>query len=76
MSSIISFFKKAIGIAGPVPGKIAKERLSIMLVHQRSTNFLSDIDMKAFQNEIQNVVKKYLKISVDKSPQIFGKISS
>ena len=72
MSSFLNVFKRALGLASPVSRQVAKERLSIMLVHQRSTNLLSDIDMKAFQKEIQGVVSKYLKISVDKTPQITG----
>jgi septum formation topological specificity factor MinE len=72
MSSFLNVFKRALGLAPPVSRQVAKERLSIMLVHQRSTNILSDIDMKAFQTEIQGVVSKYLKISVHRTPQITG----
>lgn len=72
MSSFLSIIKSAFGLSAPVSRQIAKERLSIMLVHQRSSNLLSDVDMAAFQTEIQDVVRKYLKVSVGKAPQISG----
>ncbi len=68
---MVNAFKKAFGIGGQtVARQVAKERLSIMLVHQRSSNLLSEIDMKAFQSEIQGVVMKFLKVSPDRQPQI------
>lgn len=70
MASLVAVIKKAMGFASPISRQIAKERLSIMLVHQRSSNVLSEIDMQAFQKEIQGVVRKFLKVSPDKAPQI------
>ena len=71
MSNFVSAFKKALGLGGStVARQVAKERLSIMLVHQRSSNLLSEIDMKAFQSEIQGVVMKFLKVAPDRQPQI------
>ena len=75
MSSFIAVLKKTFGFAPPVSRQVAKERLSIMLVHQRSVNVLSDIDMSAFQKEIQDVVRKFLKISPDRAPQISGNLT-
>ena len=71
MNNFVSAVKKALGLGGSaVARQVAKERLSIMLVHQRSNNLLSEIDMKAFQSEIQGVVMRYLKVAPDRQPQI------
>ncbi len=74
MSGFLSRLKSAFGYNAPIARQVAKERLSIMLVHQRSTSLLSDIDMEAFQSEVQAVVRKYMKLSHDKIPQISGTI--
>ena len=73
MSNLVTAFKRALGLVSqPAAGKVAKERLSIMLVHQRSSDLLSEIDMNAFQAEIQGVVMKFLKVTPDRAPQISG----
>ena len=70
MASLVNVIKKAMGFTSPISRQVAKERLSIMLVHQRSSNMLSEIDMSAFQKEIQDVVRKFLKVSPEKAPII------
>ena len=72
MSAIINALKKSFGMGGGVSRSVAKERLSLMLVTQRSSAFLDGLDMEAFQGEVQQVVQKYMKIAAEKKPQIAG----
>jgi septum formation topological specificity factor MinE len=75
MSSFLRSLKSIFGggtIAQSQARSIAKDRLSLMLVTQRSSSFLSTVDMNAFQSEVGAVVQKYMKIASDKSPQISG----
>lgn len=74
MSGLLAFFKKSMGLAAkPNARSAAKERLSLMLVTQRSSAFLDGLDMEAFQGEVAQVVQKYMKIAAEKKPQIAGK---
>ena len=51
-------------IASNAPSRdIARERLSVMLVHQRNLQMLSDVDMDALQKELTAVVQKYIKVA-------------
>eukprot|EP01041_Mallomonas_annulata_P007362 gene7362-15032_t len=54
----------------PTARTIAKERLSIMLVHQRNSQILASIDMEALQKEVAAVVQKYIKVAQDKKPHV------
>lgn len=63
MSSFLQAVRQSLGLATPVSRSIAKERLSIMLVHQRNLEALSSIDMDALKHEVAMVVKKYVKLS-------------
>lgn len=69
MSKLMNIFKSVFQQQAQ-SGSVAKERLSLMLVTQRSSAFLSQIDMEAFQNEVAVVVKKYMKIAANKNPQV------
>ena len=69
MSKLLNIFKSVFSTTNQ-SGSVAKDRLSLMLVTQRSSAFLDQIDMDAFQNEVGAVVKKYMKIAADKTPQI------
>lgn len=59
----------------PPSAKIAKDRLSIMLVHQRNNDVLANIDMDALQKEVALVVQKYIK-GAQKPSQVSGKQSN
>jgi septum formation topological specificity factor MinE len=70
MSKFLGIIRQSLGFAPPVSRSVAKERLSLMLVTQRSSAFLDGLDMEAFQAEVATVVQKYMKIAADKNPQI------
>mmetsp|Transcript_5521 Transcript_5521/g.5698 ORF Transcript_5521/g.5698 Transcript_5521/m.5698 type:complete len:97 (-) Transcript_5521:169-459(-) len=70
MKNIINLFQKSMGMAEPTARKVAKDRLSIMLVHQRSTQILENVDMEALQKEVAAVVQKYIKVAQNKRPQV------
>ena len=42
---------------------IAKDRLSVMLVHQRNNDVIQNIDMDALQAEVAGVIAKYVNIA-------------
>ena len=74
MSRFMTLIRQTFGGApAKSAGSVAKDRLSLMLVTQRSSAFLSSVDMDAFQAEVAEVVKKYMKIANKKSPTISGK---
>jgi septum formation topological specificity factor MinE len=75
MSGFLALVKKSFGMGGGVSRSVAKERLSLMLVTQRSSSFLDGLDMEAFQAEVAGVVQKYMKIANEKKPVIAGKSS-
>jgi len=45
----------------------AKERLSVMLVHQRNSDVFQAIDMEALRKEVAGVIKKYIKVAEEKN---------
>jgi cell division topological specificity factor MinE len=45
----------------------AKERLSVMLVHQRNSDVFQSIDMEALRKEVSHVIRKYIKVAEDKN---------
>lgn len=49
-----------------VSSKVAKERLSIMLVRQRNTEAVVSLDMEKLQKEVAMVVQKYIKVADNK----------
>lgn len=67
MSSFFAVIRQSLGMAAPsVTRKVAKERLSIMLVHQRNSEAIASIDMSALQKEVAKVVQKYIKVAEGK----------
>lgn len=42
-------------------GSVARDRLSVMLVHQRNSDFVENIDMDSLQKEVASVIKKYIR---------------
>ena len=73
MSNIFNAIRSSLGMSVPTARKIAKERLSIMLVHQRNSQILENIDMEALQKEVAAVVQKYIKVAQNRRPQVSGK---
>ena len=53
----------------PASRAIAKERLSVMLVHQRNSDVFQSIDMEALRKEVSTVIRKYIKVADDKNAQ-------
>ena len=46
---------------GSKGGSVARDRLSVMLVHQRNSDFVENIDMDSLQAEVAAVIKKYIR---------------
>ncbi len=64
MSRLLNLLRQSLlGPSAQASGNVAKERLSVMLVHQRNVQMLSDIDMQALQEELTAVVQKYIKVA-------------
>ena len=42
---------------------VAKDRLSVMLVHQRNNDVIQNIDMDALQAEVALVIAKYVNVA-------------
>ena len=62
MSKLFGLIRQhLLGSASP-SRNVARERLSVMLVHQRNVQILSDVDMEALQKELTAVVQKYIKV--------------
>jgi septum formation topological specificity factor MinE len=53
MSSLFAVIRQSLGIAAPASRKVAKERLSIMLVHQRNNDNITNLDMNLLQKELR-----------------------
>lgn len=66
MSSFFAVIRQSLGMAAPVSRSVAKERLSVMLVHQRNSEAIATIDMGALQKEVASVVQKYIKVAENK----------
>jgi cell division topological specificity factor MinE len=73
MSGMMAMIRKTLGIATPATAKVAKDRLSIMLVHQRNSEALASVDMSELQKELALVVQKYIKVSQNKPAHLLGK---
>lgn len=73
-SSFFAVIRQSLGMAAPVSRKIAKERLSIMLVHQRNSDAVASIDMTALQKEVAMVVAKYIRVAEDKPAHMSCKL--
>ena len=43
--------------------RAAKDRLSVMLVHQRNNDVVSNIDMDALQAEVAGVIARYVNVA-------------
>lgn len=67
MSSLFALIRSSLGVAQPVSRAIAKERLSVMLVHQRNSDVFQSIDMEALRKEVALVIRKYIKVAEDKN---------
>ncbi|CAM9852183.1 unnamed protein product [Chrysoparadoxa australica] len=50
--------------------QVAKERLTIILAHQRGVNLLSGAEMERLQEEVLGTVKKYISIDPTKPVSI------
>jgi len=64
MSGFFAMIRNSLG--GAAVSKVAarataRDRLSVMLVHQRNSDFVENIDMDALQKEVALVIKKYIK---------------
>ena len=63
MSKFFALLRQSfIGASAP-SRDVARERLSVMLVHQRNLQMLSDVDMEALQKELTLVIQKYIKVT-------------
>lgn len=72
MSSFFAAIRKSFGGA-TASRSVAKDRLSIMLVHQRNLELLSNVDMEALQKEVAVVVQKYIKLARNRPVNLSGK---
>jgi cell division topological specificity factor MinE len=71
MSGFFAMIRQSLGggNASKISRAVAKDRLSVMLVHQRNSDFVQNIDMDALQQEVAAVIKKYIKCA-DKPAQL------
>ena len=63
MSKFFALMRQTFLASAPQSRDVARDRLSVMLVHQRNLQMLSDVDMEALQNELTAVVQKYIKVA-------------
>ena len=63
MSRFFALLRQSIIGASAPSRDVARERLSVMLVHQRNLQMLSDVDMEALQKELTLVIQKYIKVT-------------
>lgn len=76
MSRLLNLFRQSfVNAAKETPSSIARDRLSVMLVHQRHLQQLSDVDMEALQKELTVVVQKYVKVGGAEPVNYSGKIN-
>ena len=68
MSKLFGLIRQHLMVVSAPSRNVAKERLSVMLVHQRNVRILSDVDMEALQKELTAVVQKYIKVSEGERP--------
>ena len=72
MSNVFNAIRAGLGIGASSSRKIARDRLSIMLVHQRNSQLLESVDMIGLQREVAVVVQKYIKVAQDKAGHVTG----
>ncbi|CAM9700007.1 unnamed protein product [Hapterophycus canaliculatus] len=71
LSSLKTRLGSALGVANQENSRgIARERLSIILAHQRGDVLLEGIDLKALQAEVFECVKKYISVDATKPIQL------
>jgi hypothetical protein len=63
MSGFFAMIRNSLGggAVNKVTRSVARDRLSVMLVHQRNSDFVENIDMDALQKEVAQVIQKYIK---------------
>lgn len=66
MSGLLKFIRQSLAASPKSTGSVAKDRLAVMLVHQRNSEVLSNIDMAALKKDIAEVVKQHVKIAESK----------
>lgn len=66
--SFLGRVKNAFGIVKPNAGKVAKDRLSIMIMNQRESNLFTDIEKEALLREVGEVVKKHVRMATNRNP--------
>jgi septum formation topological specificity factor MinE len=71
-SSMMALIRQTLGFSSPATAKVAKDRLSIMLVHQRNSEAIASIDMLELQKEVAAVVQKYIKVAENKPANFSG----
>jgi septum formation topological specificity factor MinE len=79
MSSFFKVFTRV--IAGQVPTAsasartIAKDRLAVMLVHQRNSEALANVDMESLKKEVAEVVERHFKLAQERPTNFSSKCS-
>ncbi|CAN0214363.1 unnamed protein product, partial [Ectocarpus sp. 8 AP-2014] len=72
--SLLTGIKTRLGLVGVSTNAtsrgVARERLSIILAHQRGDVLLEGIDLKALQAEVYECVKKYISVDASKPIQL------
>ena len=66
--SFLNKMKSALGVAKPTAGKVAKDRLSIMIMSQRESNLFTDVEKEALLKEVGEVVRKHVRMATNKNP--------
>lgn len=82
---LTSFFSDSMGVAtvlnksncvskdgAKTSGSIAKERLQIILAHQRGSQVLAGVDLQALQTELLACVQRHIKVSNGANINIAG----
>jgi septum formation topological specificity factor MinE len=72
MSFFLNAIRQVLGSA-PASRSIAKDRLSVMLVHQRNLDALESVDMEALKKEVADVIAKHIKLAKNKPTHFLGK---
>ena len=73
MSKFFALIRNSLGMASPATAKVAKERLSIMLVQQRSSELFNGINIDDLQKEVYAVLNKHIKMAENKPAHISSK---
>ncbi len=61
----MSWLEKIFGSSQPKSAQLAKERLTLVIAHQRSDNEATPDFLPALQKELIDVISKYVKVSTD-----------